>query len=83
MRHHAKIHAIVMPFHKGIDSDSKYQKIDLAVFQSAPYPRICHMLIDILKQFLNILFLIHPKNKGNGCDLLFEKLHSDLTLTIL
>ena len=73
----------MMPFYKGIDSDSKHEKSDLAVFQSAPYPRICRMLIDILKQFLHILFLIYPKNKGNECDLLFENLHSDLTLNIL
>ena len=68
----------MVPFYKGIDSDSKHQKSDLAVFQSAPYPRICRMLIDMLKQFLHILVLIRPKNNGNGCELLFEKLHSEL-----
>ena len=73
----------MVPFYKEIGSDSKHQKNDLAVFQSAPYPRICRMLIDILKQFMHILILIYPKNKGNGCDLLFEKFHSDLTLNIL
>ena len=61
---------------------SNIKKSDLAIFQSAPYPRIRRMLINILKQFLPILFLIDPKNKVNGCALLFEKFHSDLTLNI-
>ena len=59
------------------------KKSDLAIFQSAPYPRIRRMLIDILKQFLPIFFLIDLKNKVNGCALLFEKFHCDLTLNIL
>ena len=59
------------------------KKSDLAVFQSAPYPRICRTLISILKQFLHILLLIYPKNKGNGWDLLFEKFQSDLTSNII
>ena len=70
-------------FIKGLAAIQKIKKSDLAVFQSAPYPRIRRILIDILKQFLHILFLIYPKNKGNGCDLLFEKWHSVFTLNIL
>ena len=59
------------------------KKYDLAVFQSAPYPRICCTLLGILKQFLLILLLIYPKNKENGWDLLFEKFQSDLTSNII
>ena len=61
----------------------KIKKTDLADFQSAPYPRICRSLIGILKQFLHILLLIYPKNKGNRWDLLFEKFQSDLTSNII
>ena len=35
-------------------------------FQSAPYPRRRHMLIDILKLLLHILFVIYPKIKEMG-----------------
>ena len=59
------------------------KKSDLAVFQSAPYPRICRMLIGFLRQLLHILLLKYPKNKGNGWDLLFEKFQSDLTSNII
>ena len=70
-------------FIKELTAIQNIKKSDLAVFQSAPYPRICRTLDDILKQFLHILFLIYPKNKGNGWDLLFEKNHSDLTSNII